>query len=543
VPEAPRARPQIINSTCPACGGHKVVLKTITRSVHVPPGAPDTWSTILFQEGDQVLPSESLRSGRPGSAAHRGSRPRAGARAQARLRPRWTAGQRAPALHAKGAGARAACGPLGSVGVGRGTAAPRGSLTLAGGRQTHDLVYRANITLFEALLGFSLNITSVDNRSVEVKHDAVSQPGFSKTISNEGMPVLGAGSYGDLIVMFDIDFPRRLDDAEKELLGSVLDEEEIAKIEQMIFRRSVQENLAVLARPIGHTLLSRPGIESFSMVHMIDLALAIPYHGLLQEWALFATAPGSITLQVWRPAPRTGEFADHSYSLMGQTTIELDQAGPARVQVLKHEQILCEEGDVLGWRVDADSLLPFDSSDHGNVRITKSPILRAELGRTETFPFSIARTYSLSAVVKSAALLYDDKVCLRHPDRTLYACAPWPEPLRRATPGVRGRASRGRGRVCGLLLPGRPPRPCPERAPAPTADCALGRVSQRFVTGDFVNDRVQSVLVPPGVRVRLFQQCGGGDEPDGPDIDNRANPKSACHNLPLKLSHIHVIRS
>jgi hypothetical protein len=344
-------------------------------------------------------------------------------------------------------------------------------------------------------------------------------------------------------VMFDIDFPRRLDDAEKELLGSVLDEEEIAKIEQMIFRRSVQENLAVLARPIGHTLLSRPGIESFSMVHMIDLALAIPYHGLLQEWALFATAPGSITLQVWRPAPRTGEFADHSYSLMGQTTIELDQAGPARVQVLKHEQILCEEGDVLGWRVDADSLLPFDSSDHGNVRITKSPILRAELGRTETFPFSIARTYSLSAVVKSAALLYDDKVCLRHPDRTLYACAPWPEPLRRATPGVRGRASRGRGRVCGLLLPGRPPRPCPERAPAPTADCALGRVSQRFVTGDFVNDRVQSVLVPPGVRVRLFQQCGGGDEPDGPDIDNRANPKSACHNLPLKLSHIHVIRS
>jgi hypothetical protein len=34
--------------------------------------------------------------------------------------------------------------------------------------QVHDLVYRANISLFEALLGFSLNVTSVDNRSVEV---------------------------------------------------------------------------------------------------------------------------------------------------------------------------------------------------------------------------------------------------------------------------------------------------------------------------------------------------------------------------------------
>mmetsp|Transcript_15472 Transcript_15472/g.34582 ORF Transcript_15472/g.34582 Transcript_15472/m.34582 type:complete len:692 (-) Transcript_15472:171-2246(-) len=426
---------EFINSSCPVCGGHKVVLKTVTRSVHVPPGAPDTWTTVLFEEGDQA---PGLKHG----SVHVGLR--------VNDHPRFT-------------------------------------------RKVHDLVYRANISLFEALLGFSLNVTSVDNRSVEIKHDAVSQPGFSKTIRNEGMPVLHAGSYGDLVVAFDIDFPKRLDDAEKELLSSVLDEEEIAKIEQMILRRSIQENLAVLNRPIGHPIMARPGLESFNMVHMIDLALVIPFHGLLTEWSIFALAPGRVTLQVWRPAPRSGEFADHSYSLMGQTAIELDQPGPARLQVQKNEQILCESGDVIGWRVDSDSVLPYDSTDRGMVRITKSPILRAELGRTENFPFSIARTYSIQAVVKSVALLFDDKGC--------------------------------------------------EGERIEVADDSVDFCSLRFITGEFVNGRVMSVLVPPGMRVQFFKECGGSDTVDGPDHDNRANPKAACHQLPLKLSHIKLQRS
>jgi hypothetical protein len=39
-----------------------------------------------------------------------------------------------------------------------------------------------------------------------------------------------------------------------QLLSSVLDEEEIAKIEQMILKRSITENLERLNRPIGHPL-------------------------------------------------------------------------------------------------------------------------------------------------------------------------------------------------------------------------------------------------------------------------------------------------
>ena len=48
-----------------------------------------------------------------------------------------------------------------------------------------------------------------------------------------GMPIPGAGTYGDLNIIFDINFPKKLDEEEKELLSSVLDSEEIAKIEQV----------------------------------------------------------------------------------------------------------------------------------------------------------------------------------------------------------------------------------------------------------------------------------------------------------------------
>lgn len=66
---------------------------------------------------------------------------------------------------------------------------------------------------------------------------------------------------------------------------------------------------------------------------------------------------------------------------------------------------------------------------------------------------------------------------------------------------------------------------------------------QRFLTGEEVNNRVKSVLVPAGLRVQFFQECGATDTVDGPDIDNRPSPQSRCDNLPLKLSHIKLIRS
>ena len=238
----------VVNVTCPVCGGNRVLLKPVTRPVHVPAGAPDSYRITLANEGDQV---PDLLPG----AVHIGLR-----------------------------------------------VADHATFT----RKDNDLSMRANITLFEALLGFVMNVSHLDNRTVEVKHEAVSKPGFSKLMPGLGMPIPGGGgTYGDLTILFDIDFPKKLDEEEKDLLSSVLDEEEIAKIEAIITKRAVSENLDAMNKPLGHSLQPRPGVESFAFANIIDLSMEMKNAAMLIEWSLFVAQPGWISLQVWRPAPRT----------------------------------------------------------------------------------------------------------------------------------------------------------------------------------------------------------------------------------------------
>ncbi|KIS71579.1 uncharacterized protein UMAG_10006 [Mycosarcoma maydis] len=47
------------------------------------------------------------------------------------------------------------------------------------------------ISLSEALLGFERNLTHLDGRTITIRRDAVTQPGFVSVIDNEGMPVRG----------------------------------------------------------------------------------------------------------------------------------------------------------------------------------------------------------------------------------------------------------------------------------------------------------------------------------------------------------------
>jgi hypothetical protein len=61
---------------------------------------------------------------------------------------------------------------------------------------------------------------------------------------------------------------------------------------------------------------------------------------------------------------------------MGETIFEPDRPGLARLRLKKEEAIMCEPGDVLGWRVDSDPVLPYDAMDEGLARITRSPILK-----------------------------------------------------------------------------------------------------------------------------------------------------------------------
>ncbi|XP_036216298.1 dnaJ homolog subfamily B member 13 [Bactrocera oleae] len=85
----------------------------------------------------------------------------------------------------------------------------------------HDLVYTHNITLKDALVGFSFTIRTLDKRALKINVSDVVYPGYMKTMPKEGLPVcenlpiapdmrpagLKKKKFGDLIIKFQVEYP------------------------------------------------------------------------------------------------------------------------------------------------------------------------------------------------------------------------------------------------------------------------------------------------------------------------------------------------
>jgi len=80
-------------------------------------------------------------------------------------------------------------------------------------RDGADLIYKAKITLAQALTGVKISLPTLDGQSVEVVIRDVIKPGYEKIIPDRGMPSY-SGGYGDLIVKFDIQWPNRIEKEE-----------------------------------------------------------------------------------------------------------------------------------------------------------------------------------------------------------------------------------------------------------------------------------------------------------------------------------------
>ncbi|EIN10052.1 DnaJ-domain-containing protein [Punctularia strigosozonata HHB-11173 SS5] len=86
-------------------------------------------------------------------------------------------------------------------------------------REGNDLVCKVKIPLVEALTGGSSKktIEALDGRKLQVTvPSGVVKPGQETRIAGEGMPIRKAGKKGDLIVRWDVVFPDRLTEAQKE---------------------------------------------------------------------------------------------------------------------------------------------------------------------------------------------------------------------------------------------------------------------------------------------------------------------------------------
>jgi DnaJ-related protein SCJ1 len=90
-------------------------------------------------------------------------------------------------------------------------------------RSGNDLNMEMHITLQEALLGFSKEITHLDGHHVEIASSDITIPFQINKIQGEGMPLKDYSSeFGNLKVKFIVDFPKSLTNEQKEQIKSLL---------------------------------------------------------------------------------------------------------------------------------------------------------------------------------------------------------------------------------------------------------------------------------------------------------------------------------
>ena len=90
-------------------------------------------------------------------------------------------------------------------------------------RDGSNLIFKSAIPLKDALCGFNVEIPALDGRVIKQRIDGVVPPGSSRVVANEGMPISKhPGKKGDLIVTFDVLFPSRLSEQQKDKLRQVL---------------------------------------------------------------------------------------------------------------------------------------------------------------------------------------------------------------------------------------------------------------------------------------------------------------------------------
>lgn len=83
-------------------------------------------------------------------------------------------------------------------------------------RDGNDLVVTKNISLAEALTGYTLHLTTLDGRSLTVPINNVIHPNYEEVVPREGMPIpKDPSKKGSLRVKFNIKFPTRLTPEQK----------------------------------------------------------------------------------------------------------------------------------------------------------------------------------------------------------------------------------------------------------------------------------------------------------------------------------------
>jgi len=92
-------------------------------------------------------------------------------------------------------------------------------------REKDDLYMTKEISLVDALTGFSIEITHLDDHKFTVDMQEVVYCDFVSRVFNKGMPRRNGRGHGDLYITFEVEFPEELSDAQKVSIKSILGKE------------------------------------------------------------------------------------------------------------------------------------------------------------------------------------------------------------------------------------------------------------------------------------------------------------------------------
>lgn len=90
-------------------------------------------------------------------------------------------------------------------------------------REGSDLVVKQEITLLESLTGKTIELSTLDGRTITVPLTEIVKPGHEISVPNEGMPISkDPRKKGTLRIQIDVRYPKRLSEAQKYELKRVL---------------------------------------------------------------------------------------------------------------------------------------------------------------------------------------------------------------------------------------------------------------------------------------------------------------------------------
>ena len=77
------------------------------------------------------------------------------------------------------------------------------------------------VNLLDALVGFESTIKQVDGKDVKLSKPSVTHHGEVQRVRGQGMPKKNGSGFGDMVVTWEVEFPKTVTDAQKKKLREV----------------------------------------------------------------------------------------------------------------------------------------------------------------------------------------------------------------------------------------------------------------------------------------------------------------------------------